>query len=73
MGLHDLLTWAIGIGCLLYFIVAMVKPEWFLYIPPEQRNAHAEQMRLISPKRASSEREELAQPEGRYVEKLLGR
>lgn len=72
MGWHDLWTWSIGIGCLLYFIVAMVKPEWFLYIPSEQQKSQAEQMRLLSPNRTSSEKEQVEQTEGHYVEKLVG-
>jgi|688.fasta_scaffold83888_2 hypothetical protein len=47
MSLHDLLTWIVGIGALIYFIVAMIKPEWFLYVPPKEREAHTEQMYLL--------------------------
>lgn len=48
MSLHDLFAWLVGAGALLYLLVAMLKPEWFLYIPPEQRKAQAEQMRVLS-------------------------
>ena len=48
MSVHDLFAWLVGAGALLYLLVAMLKPEWFLYIPPEQRKAQAEQMRLLS-------------------------
>lgn len=56
MSVHDLFAWFVGAGALLYLLVAMLKPEWFLSIPPEQRKAQAEQMRLLSA--------ELAQKQG---------
>lgn len=55
MSVHDLFAWLVGAGALLYLLVAMLKPEWFLSIPPEQRKAQAEQMRLLSGDQAEKE------------------
>lgn len=64
MSLHDLLTWIAGIGALIYFIVAVVKPDWFLYMPPKEREAQAEQMRLLSTPSVFQESDQLKQAEG---------
>lgn len=34
----DLLAWVAGIGSLLYFMVALLKPVWFLGVPSEEPN-----------------------------------
>lgn len=67
MSLHDLFTWIMGGGALLYFIVAMVKPEWFLYIPPEQRQAQAEQRRLLASDQVEQEVEQMQPMAGYYL------
>lgn len=57
MLIHDMFAWLVGGGALLYFIVAMLKPEWFLYIPPEERQAQAESMHRLSTERPVNEDE----------------
>lgn len=67
MSIHDLLAWLVGGGALLYFTVAMLKPEWFLYIPPEGRLAQAQHLRLLSMDRSVNEGEQAPLIKGHYM------
>lgn len=67
MPMHDLLAWLVGGGFLLYFLVAMLKPGWFLYIPPEQRQAQTKPMHLVSMDRPANEKKQALLMKGHYV------
>jgi len=47
MTLLDLLAWVAGIGSLLYFMAAMLKPEWFLGVAPEEPNVQEDHKRIL--------------------------
>ena len=46
--LVDLLPWVACIGSLLYFLVAIVKPAWFLGVAPEQPERQAEHKDVVA-------------------------